>query len=132
MNALDQRQLQVHVPVAGWLLIVSNALFLLVGGFVFLLLVGIGFAVREAEATGILLVTGIAVGLLLAALALPGIVAGAALLARKAWGRILAIVVAVLSLANVPLGTVIGAYVLWVLLQDAATEYFSPGGPASA
>ena len=124
MNTLDERQLQVHVPIVGWLLIVSNAVFLLIGGLVLVLLVGIGVAVQDPEATMILPIVGLAVGLFLAALGIPGIVASAGLLARKSWARILAIVVAIFSLANFPFGTVIGGYALWVLLQDAAPAYF--------
>ena len=124
MNTLDERQLQVHVPIVGWLLIVSNAVFLLIGGLVLVLLVGIGVSVQDPEATMIIPIVGLAVGLFLAALGIPGIVAGAGLLARKSWARILAIVVAIFSLANFPFGTVIGGYALWVLLQYAAPAYF--------
>jgi hypothetical protein len=130
MNGLDQRQLQLHVPVLGWLLIVGHAMFLLVGVLVFLLLTGIGVASGEREAMTILGTVGIAVGLLLVALGIPGLVAGAGLLARKSWARILAIVVAILGLVNVPIGTLIGLYALWVLMQEAATEYFAPQGQA--
>ena len=126
MNSLDQRQLQLHVPVLGWLLIVGNAIFLLMGMFVLVLLTGIGFASGEREAMTVLTIVGMAVGLLLVVLGIPGLVAGAGLLARKSWARILAIVVAILGLANVPIGTLIGLYALWVLMQDAATEYFAP------
>jgi hypothetical protein len=49
------------------------------------------------------------------------------LLRRKNWGRILAIIVGVLDLANFPIGTAIGIYSLWVLLQDGASAYFAPG-----
>jgi len=126
MNSLDQRQLQLHVPVLGWLLIVGNAIFLLMGMFVLVLLTGIGFASGEREAMTVLTIVGTAVGLLLVVLGIPGLVAGAGLLARKPWARILAVVVAILGLANVPIGTLIGLYALWVLMQDAATEYFAP------
>ncbi len=125
MNSLDERQLQTHVPVVAWLLIVSNALFAVIGGFVLVLLAGIGVAVQEAQAGWILATVGVAVGLFLTALAIPGILAGIGLLGRRQWGRILAIVVAILGLANFPIGTVIGAYALWVLLQDAAAGYFA-------
>jgi len=130
MNSLNQRQLQVHVPVVGWLLIVGHAIFLLVGLFVFVLLTGIGFALGDREATAILVTVGTAVGLLLVVLGIPGLVAGAGLLARKSWARILAIVVGILGLVNIPIGTVIGVYTLFVLMQDAATEYFAPHAPA--
>jgi hypothetical protein len=130
MNSLNQRQLQLHVPVVGWLLIVGNATLLLVGVFVFLLLTGIGIGSGDRQATAILGIVGTTVGLLLIALAIPGLVAGAGLLARKAWARILAIVVGILGLVNFPIGTAIGIYTLWVLMQDAATEYFAPRAPA--
>jgi len=130
MNSLNQRQLQLHVPVVGWLLIVGHAIFLLVGVFVFLLLTGIGVASGEREATAVLTTVGTAVGLLLVVLGIPGLVAGAGLLARKSWARILAIVVGTLGLVNVPIGTVIGVYTLFVLMQDAATEYFAPQASA--
>jgi hypothetical protein len=130
MNSLNQRQLQLHVPVVGWLLIVGHATLLLVGVFVFLLLTGIGIGSGDRQATAILGIVGTTVGLLLIALAIPGLVAGAGLLARKSWARVLAIVVGILGLVNVPIGTAIGIYTLWVLMQDAAAEYFAPRAPA--
>jgi hypothetical protein len=130
MNSLNQRQLQLHVPVVGWLLIVGHAIFVLVGLFVFVLLTGIGVASGEREAVAILGTVGTAVGLLLVVLGIPGLVAGAGLLARKSWARILAIVVGILGLVNFPVGTAIGVYTLFVLMQDAATEYFAPQASA--
>jgi len=132
MRKMNQRQLQLHVPVVGWLLIVGHAIFVLVGVFVFLLLTGIGVAMGEREAMTMMILTtvGTAVGLLLVVLGIPGLVAGAGLLARKSWARILAIVVGILALVNFPIGTAIGVYTLFVLMQDAATEYFAPQAPA--
>jgi len=129
---MNQRQLQLHVPVVGWLLIVGHAIFVLVGVFVFLLLTGIGVAMGEREAMTMMILTtvGTAVGLLLVVLGIPGLVAGAGLLARKPWARILAIVVGILGLVNFPIGSAIGVYTLFVLMQDAATEYFAPQAPA--
>jgi hypothetical protein len=130
MRKMNQRQLQLHVPVVGWLLIVGHAIFLLVGVFVFVLLSGIGVATGDREAMTILTTVGTAVGLLLIVLGIPGLVAGAGLLARKSWARILAIVVGILALVNFPIGTAMGVYILFVLMQDAATEYFAPQAPA--
>lgn len=104
----------------------SHAIFLVIGGFVFVLLAGIGAASGDAQATAVLSLIGTFVGGLRAVLALPGILAGYGLLARKNWGRILAIIVAILNLVNFPLGTILGLYALWVLLQVSATEYFAP------
>ena len=126
MNNLSVRDMEQHLPILGWLLIVGNALFLAMGVFVFILLTGIGAVSGDAEAMSILAIVGTSVALLMTVMALPGIIAGYGLLKRRSWGRVLAIVVAVLSLFNVPFGTVLGIYALWVLLQQAANEYFSP------
>ncbi|RIK35708.1 MAG: hypothetical protein DCC55_29455 [Chloroflexi bacterium] len=130
MKALDQQQLAQHVTILGWLFIVGHAFFLLIGIFVFLLLSAIGVVSGDPQATAVLGVVGTAVGVLLGILSVPGIVAGFGLLARKAWGRYLAIVVGVLNLINFPIGTLIGLYTLWVLMQESATDYFVTNAPA--
>lgn len=45
---------------------------------------------------------------------------GYALLTRKPWGRVLAIVAGVLSLIRIPFGTALGVYTLWVLAAGAS------------
>ncbi len=129
MNQLNEQQLELHIPIVAWLLIVGHALFLVIGGFVFLLLTGKGVAAHDAEASSILLIVATGVAGLLGVLGIPGVIAGLGLLARKSWARLLAIVVAILGLLNFPLGTLIGLYTLWVLLQEAATAYFTRPSP---
>jgi len=124
MNQLNQNQLQQHVNLLGWLLIVEHAILLLVAGFVFVLLTGVGVVSGDSQAMAILGIVGTSVGVFLAALSAPGIAAGIGLLKRKSWGRFLAMVVGVLGLLNFPVGTLIGIYMLWVLMQDSAAEYF--------
>ncbi|HEX5501488.1 MAG TPA: hypothetical protein VFW96_02625 [Thermomicrobiales bacterium] len=125
-----QRDVQQHVTILGWLYIVGYALFLVVGVFVFLLLTGIGASGVAEEAGPVLVVVGTTVGLLLAALSLPGLAAGYGLLTRRPWARVLALVVGILGLANVPLGTVTGLYALWVLSPPEARAYFAAPTPA--
>lgn len=124
MNYLDENGMRTHVPIVGWLLILSSALFLVLAVFLFMLLAGIGVAVNDPEAQPILTVVGLALGAFFGLLSLPGIAAGLGLLWRQRWGRILAIVVSGLNLANVPIGTMVGGYALYVLFQDAAGPYF--------
>jgi hypothetical protein len=130
VNQMNQQDLQQHVAILGWLYVVGHAIFLAIGAFVFLLLVGLAPVTGEPEPMWILGLVGTTVGLLMAALGLPGLLAGYGLLTRKPWARVLAIVVGILSLVNFPIGTVIGLYTLWVLTQPAATEYFAAPAPA--
>jgi hypothetical protein len=130
VNHLNQRDLHLHITVLGWLYVVGHAIFLLIGLFIFMLLTGIGVVSGDSTAMMVLSVIGTAVGLVLVTLAIPGLVAGYGLLTRKSWGRILAIVVGILSLINFPLGTAVGIYTLWVLFQEEATDYFTFPKPA--
>jgi hypothetical protein len=129
LTQLNEEGLRTHVPIVGWVLILSGALGLVIAGFMFMLLAGIGLASGEPEARSILGVVGFAIATLIGALSLPDIAAGVGLLWRKTWGRVLAIVVSILNLINVPIGTLVGGYALWVLFQEEATAYFE--GPSS-
>lgn len=124
MDQLTEAQMETHVTILGWLHIVGNALMFLLGCFLFALLGGIGLATGEPEASRVLAIVGVSVGAFLAILGVPGILAGIGLLRRRRWGRILALVVGFLGLLNFPVGTAIGIYAGWVLLQESATEYF--------
>lgn len=82
---MNQRDLQQHVTILGWLYIVGHAVFLAIGAFVFLLLVGLAPVTGEPEPMWILGVVGTAIGLLFAALGVPGLLAGYGLLTKKPW-----------------------------------------------
>jgi hypothetical protein len=130
MNPISERDVQQHITILGWLYIAGHAIFLVVGAFVFLLLINIAAISGDAEAMTVLSIVGTSVGLLLAVLGIPGVIAGYGLLTRKRWARILTLVVGILGLMNFPLGTAIGVYTFWVLTQPAAAEYFGAPAPA--
>lgn len=128
MNQLSEHEMHQHVTILGWLYIVANAIVLLIGlcGFLFFVSIGaIGAANDDLVALGVLSTIGMVALLFFGVLALPGILAGYGLLKRKQWGQILALIVGILGVFNVPVGTLIGIYTLFVLLQDAAGPYFT-------
>jgi hypothetical protein len=59
-------------------------------------------------------------------LSVPEIVAGVGLLQGSNWARFLALFLSVLNLFAVPLGTAVGVYSLWVLLQNETEALFEP------
>ena len=130
MNTLTTRDMEQHVQVLGWILIAVHAIFLAIGAFVFALLVSIGAVSGSGDAIAILSLVALGVSALMALLALPGMLAGYGLLHRRPWARVLTIIVAALNIVNFPLGTVLGIYALWILLQQAADDYFNPTSPA--
>ena len=125
---MEERQLEQHVKILGWLHIAGSALFVVIALFVFVLLGGIGAASGDPEAAPILSLIGVLVCGFLFLLAVPGLAAGYGLLQRQNWGRILAIIVGALNLMNFPLGTALAVYTFWVLFQESATSYFTGGG----
>jgi hypothetical protein len=121
-----------HVTIVGALHIGLGVLMFLAGIIVAVVLVGTGFLVAPAEggqqAFPILLGVGLGVGFLLVVLSIPGIAGGWGLLKFKSWARILIIILSIIDLLNVPIGTVVGGYSLWVLLQDETEKLFAGMG----
>ena len=64
------------------------------------------------------------IGGFLLVLAVAGFVTGWALLERLLWARILALILAFVSLPAIPFGTLLGIYTLWVLLPAEAEEEY--------
>ena len=64
------------------------------------------------------------IGMVFLFLAGIGIAAGCGLLMRQPWARMLAIIFGAVSLIDIPFGTAIGVYTLWVLLPaESEQEY---------
>ena len=55
-------------------------------------------------------------------LSVPGFIGGIWLLKRKAWARILVLVLGILNLFKIPLGTILGIYTLWALFRPEMKE----------
>lgn len=132
LDKLNQQQLTQHVTILSWLYIVGNLFFVIIGLFLYFFLTTIGVVTGDEQAVVILGMVGTFVGGLLLLLGLPGIVTGIGLLARKGWARYLAIVLGVINLLNAPVGTVIGIYALWVLMQEDAASYFGHALPGAS
>jgi hypothetical protein len=78
-----------------------------------------------AIAIPILGIAGTALAVFLALFAIPSLITGYGLLHYKPWARIVGIILSALSLINIPIGTVIGVYGLWVLLNKDTERLFT-------
>lgn len=130
MNTLNERQMQVHVPIVAWLLMVTNGLFAVTHLLIMALTLG---------APSYFLMRALAFPALMFALAIPGLIAGFGLRERKAWARMLGMVGAVLQMAGLVVAflrddlalpilvvcALIGAYTIFVLMQKAVSSYLS-------
>ena len=133
-----QGRVQRHVQLLailwfamGALNVVGGAVLLIVGNTLFPHLheMGAPSEVPTSFLTSILSVLGI---LILAKSAF-AFLAGWGLMQRESWARVLALVLAFISLFNIPFGTAIGVYTLWVLLPgQTQQEYDALVGARSA
>lgn len=118
------RDMRSHVDVLGWIFIALGFFAAASSLFVLLLFFGIGVGSDDPTATPILFGLGAGVFMFVLAVAAVDVLGGWALLKRKTWGRGLGIVLSALSLFSFPIGTIVGIYGLWVLLQPETRALF--------
>ena len=110
--------MEKHRTIAGALQIVQGCIVLLVAVLVFGGMFGGTHFADDPDVKILAGTVGTAIGAFLALLAVPFIVAGLGFIYRKSWSRPLLWIVAVVGLfVNVPVGTAIGAYTIWVLVK---------------
>ena len=126
--------MQTHVKVVGVAFIVFGALGILAAMAIMLVFGGaagiVGASADPEEAAfalPIIGLTGTVLSMFLFALSVPGLITGFGLLSWKPWARILGIVLCAIQLINIPLGTLLGIYGLWVLLNSDTERLFSMG-----
>ena len=117
-----------HINILGYLHIAFGILGLFIGIGIFLFFTGLAILPDDIEGPAVLLILGWGIGGLLVITSIPEIIAGIGLLKRKSWARILTIILGFLNLIDIPLGTILGIYTLWVLLKEESVQYFTPSG----
>lgn len=125
-------RMDTHVKVVSWLYIVLGALGLVTALCIFGLFFGIGLITNDRVAMSVLTVIALFIAGILLTTSLPGIAAGFGLLRYQHWARILALVLAVLNLPLLPIGTLLGIYAIWVLLDDDSVPLFNHTDSSSA
>lgn len=117
--------MQNHIKVVGWTYIILGMVGLLGAGLAALLIAGGGWISGDRTAIQITGLVAILVAGLIVLLSVPGIIAGAGLLKFKQWARILALILGLLNLPSFPVGTALGIYTIWVLLDDESIPLFT-------
>jgi hypothetical protein len=113
-----------HVKILGLLHLVAAGFNILAGLLMLAFLAAIRQMFDIPEGAGFIgWLLGI-VPLFLIVVSLPGLLAGMGLLNREPWARILAMIVGVFHIPNIPIGTGLGIYTFWVLLNDETAALF--------
>lgn len=129
--------METHVKILAILYLVFSSAFLVAAVILLVIFGGVTAVVgtaAEAEDAAIALpiigITGMALVGFLTMIAAPGLIAGFGLLKLANWARILGIVLSALHLLNFPIGTVLGVYGLYVLLNRDTERLFETGSAA--
>ncbi|HJT15900.1 MAG TPA: hypothetical protein VJ853_00855 [Thermoanaerobaculia bacterium] len=125
--------MQQHVKILGWLYIIYAAIIDVIAVILFAVLGGAGALSGDRQAFFVTSAVGVGIAALLFVISIPGILAGIGLFKYQQWARILALVLAVLHMLSFPLGTALGIYAFWVLLNPQVTPLFErPAVPRAA
>lgn len=121
--------MEKHITLVAVLKIGFGVFGLLVVCLAFVAIAGGGAISGDPEAMAITSVVASVIAIFFITLSVPGIVGGIGLLKRRSWARILVLILAVVDLFLIPIGTLIGVYTLWVLMNDETAKLFtqSPG-----
>jgi hypothetical protein len=128
--------MQTHVKVVAILYIVMGALNLCAA-----LLFGLGIGIAQIamgmsgdqDARLAMPIVGLAGGalvLFLLILSVPPIIVGIGLMRHREWARIAGIVIAALLIFHFPIGTAVGIYGLWTLLNSETARLMGESRPA--
>jgi phage shock protein PspC (stress-responsive transcriptional regulator) len=116
--------MEKHINVVGVLYIVLSV-FSFLGAFtIYFLFRLIGNFSDDYQTNMILTMIANVLAVVLVALSIPGIIGGIGLIKRKNWARILVLILSILNLFHFPLGTAIGIYAIWALLQPEVAVAF--------
>ena len=122
-------EMRKHITAVGAIHIGFGIIGLFSAFVVLVILVGTGALVLAIEGDELPLTimasVAVIVGLIMGILSLPAIIGGIGVLKHKNWARYLILIIAVFNLFNIPVGTAVGIYSIWALMQDETENLFS-------
>jgi hypothetical protein len=129
---VEENRMKKHVNVAAILQIVFGSI-IVIGAMACALALGfVDQFVDDPTAMKILGIIGTPVIILMLVFGGAMIAGGIGLFSCRPWARILTLVMAAMGLLNIPVGTLKGVYIIWVLVQPETVSLFEKGCPGSA
>lgn len=125
----EENRMRKHVSVAAILQIVFGSGIVIAGLAVAF---AVGFVDQFVDDPTAMKVLGIVGAPLVVLFLLFGgamIAGGVGLLSCKPWARVLTLVMSAIGLLNIPIGTLKGVYIIWVLVQSETVSLFEKGCP---
>ncbi len=136
--------MEKHITLVGILNIVYRAILMIMAVFLGVLGTWFGhfieaFAWRgyyrlhdfPPEVSNLVTVILLVIATMMFFVSIVGIIGAIGVLRKKHWGRIVLLIISFLNLLHVPVGTALGAYTIWVLMNDEIIKSFDAAGIAA-
>jgi hypothetical protein len=122
-----EESMKKHVSLVAALHI-GYSIMLFIGAFVVFFALKFAFSmVSPGDETALTVIqfVGKVIPVMLFVFAIIGLIGAIGLLNYKKWGRILVLVISALDCTHIPLGTLLGVYSFWALMQDDTIKLFN-------
>ncbi len=125
----EENRMKKHVNVAAILQIVFGSLNVIAAMAIAFAFGFVDQFVDDPTAVKVLGIVGTPLVVLFLLFGGAMIAGGVGLLSCKPWARILTLVMSAVGLLNIPIGTLKGVYIIWVLVQSETVSLFDKGCP---
>ncbi|MCK7541512.1 MAG: hypothetical protein MZV63_66835 [Marinilabiliales bacterium] len=125
----EENRMKKHVNVAAILQIVFGSLNVIAAMAIAFAFGFVDQFVDDPTAVKVLGIVGTPLVVLFLLFGGAMIAGGVGLLSCKPWARILTLVMSAVGLLNIPIGTLKGVYIIWVLVQSETVSLFEKGCP---
>lgn len=124
---MEENKMKKHVTVVAILQIVFGA-FNIIGALAVAFAFGfVDQFVDDPTAIKVLDIVSVPLITMLGLIGTAMVVGAIGLLSCKNWGKVITLVMGGLGLLNIPIGTLKGVYIIWVLVQPETTALFNKG-----
>ena len=113
-----------HITVLALLFTISSTMLLIMGISISVGLPIITTLLSDGNLNSMFTLITRYVGGVMLFFSIPGYLCAYGLFNQKSWSRIFAMILSIISLFSIPIGTCIGVYGLYVLMQDDVIELF--------
>jgi len=122
---IEENKMEKHLTIVAALQVGFSLLGILAAIIVYSVLHSVMHIADDPEAARVLTIVARWVSLFLLLISVPGLIGGIGLFMKKSWARILVLIISVLDLLNIPIGTAVAVYTIWVLVQDDTVKLFT-------
>ena len=120
-----ENKMQKHLTVVAALQVGFSIFGIIAALLLYGILMSVAGFVDEEEGVYVLSLVARWGSIFLLIISIPGLIGGIGLFLKQIWARYLILIVSVFDLLNIPIGTAIAVYSIWVLVQDETVKLFN-------